>query len=95
MKIDEDDYIIGLQHKQNDITLKRKRGDELRVDAMKLKLLSAENGMNVQELADVSGVAFATVCKARAGKEVSERTVVKLARALQVEAVELIERGRQ
>ena len=70
---------------------KRKRGDELRVDAMKLKLLSAENGMNVQELADVSGVAFATVCKARAGKEVSERTVVKLARALQVDAKELIE----
>ena len=67
----------------------------MRVDAMKLKLLSAENGMNVQKLADVSGVAFATVCRARAGKEVSERTIVKLARALQVEAVELIERGRQ
>ena len=62
----------------------------MRVDAMKLKLLSAENGMNVQELADVSGVAFATVCKARAGKEVSERTVVKLARALQIDARELI-----
>ncbi len=63
----------------------------MKVDAMKLKLLSAENGMNVQELADVSGVAFATVCKARAGKEVSERTVVKLARALQVDGKELIE----
>ena len=63
----------------------------MKVDAMKLKLLSAENGMNVQELADVSGVAFATVCKARAGKEVSERTVVKLARALQVDGKELNE----
>lgn len=62
----------------------------MKVDAMKLKLLSAENGMNVQELADVSGVAFATVCKARAGKEVSERTIVKLARALQIDARELI-----
>ena len=67
----------------------------MRVDAMKLKLLSAENGMNVQELADVSGVAFATVCKARAGKEVSERTIVKLARALQVDARELISQGEK
>jgi len=63
----------------------------LKVDAMKLKLLAAENGFTVEELAEASGVSFGTVCKARAGKEVTERTLVKLARALQVDARELIE----
>lgn len=58
---------------------------------MKLKLLAAENGFTVEELAQVSGVSFATICKARAGKQVTERTLVKLARALQVDARELIE----
>lgn len=63
----------------------------MKVDAMKLKLLAAENGFTVEELAQVSGVSFATICKARAGKQVTERTLVKLARALQVDARELIE----
>lgn len=65
----------------------------MRIDAMKLKLLAAESGMNVQELADASGVSFATVCKARAGKEVSARTIVKLAKALDVDAKELIDQS--
>ena len=65
----------------------------MKIDAIKLKLLSAEKGVNVQELADCSGVSFATVCKARAGKEVSERTIVKLAKALDVGALELMEQG--
>ena len=65
----------------------------MRIDAIKLKLLAAESGMNVQELADVSGVSFATVCKARAGKAVTERTIVKLAKALHVDAIELIDQS--
>lgn len=63
----------------------------MKVDAMKFKLLTAESGFTVEELAQVSGVSFATICKARAGKQVTERTIVKLARALQVDAKELIE----
>ncbi len=63
----------------------------MKVDAMKFKLLAAESGFTVEELAQVSGVSFATICKARAGKQVTERTIVKLARALQVDAKELIE----
>ena len=67
----------------------------MKVNVIKLKFLAAECDLNVRELADKADVAFATVCKARAGKDVTERTIVKLARALQVEPVELIERGRQ
>ena len=63
----------------------------MKVNAINLKLLAAEKGLNVQELADTSGVSFATVCKARAGKEVSERTIVKLAKALGIEASELMD----
>ena len=62
----------------------------MKINAMKLRLLAAENGLTVQDLSDVSGVSFGTVCKARAGKDVTERTIVKLARALQVDARELI-----
>lgn len=62
----------------------------MKVEAMKLKLLAAENDLTVQDLSDVSGVSFGTICKARAGKDVTERTIVKLARALQVDARELI-----
>lgn len=63
----------------------------MKVNAINLKLLAAEKGLNVQELADTSGVCFTTVCKARAGKEVSERTIVKLAKALGIEARELMD----
>lgn len=63
----------------------------MKIDATKLKLLAAESGLNVQELADASGVSFGTVCKARAGKDVTERTIVRLSRVLQVEPKELIE----
>ena len=58
---------------------------------MKFKFLTAESGFTVEELAQVSGVSFGTICKARAGKQVTERTIVKLARALQVDVKELIE----
>ena len=63
----------------------------MKVNAINLKLLAAEKGLNVQELADTSGVSFATVCKARACREVSERTIVKLAKALDIEARELMD----
>lgn len=63
----------------------------MKIDAIKLKLLAAESGMNVQELAEAAGVAFTTVVKARSGKKVSERTIVRLAKALHVEARELID----
>lgn len=63
----------------------------MKVDAMKFKFLTAESGFTVEELAQVSGVSFGTICKARAGKQVTERTIVKLARALQVDVKELIE----
>lgn len=63
----------------------------MKIDSTKFKLLAAESGLNVQELADASGVSFGTVCKARAGKTVTERTIVRLARALDVEPKELIE----
>ena len=67
----------------------------MKINAMKLRILAAENGLTVQDLSDVSGVSFGTVCKARAVKDVTERTVVKLARALQVDASELISQGER
>ena len=63
----------------------------MRVNVIKLKFLAAECDLNVRELADKADVAFATVCKARAGKPVSERVIVKLAKALNVSADDLIE----
>lgn len=63
----------------------------MKINAIKLKLLAAESGMNVQELAEAAGVAFTTVVKARSGKRVSARTIVRLAKALHVEARELID----
>ena len=56
----------------------------MKINAMKLRILAAENGLS-----------FGTVCKARAVKDVTERTVVKLARALQVDASELISQGER
>lgn len=64
----------------------------MRVNVIKLKFLAAECDLNVRELADKADVAFATVCKARAGKPVSERVIVKLAKALNVSADDLIDR---
>ena len=49
----------------------------MRIDAIKLKLLAAESDMKVKELADASGV----------------RTIVKLAKALHVDAIELIDQS--
>ena len=63
----------------------------MRVNVIKLKFLAAECDLNVRELADKADVAFATVCKARAGKPVSERVIVKLAKALNVSANDLID----
>ena len=63
----------------------------MRVNVIKLKFLAAECDLNVRELAEKADVAFATVCKARAGKPVSERVIVKLAKALNVSADDLIE----
>ena len=62
----------------------------MRIDKTKLKLLSAEKGLKVQDLAEAAGVAFTTVVNARAGKEVSERTIVKLAKALDIKAKDLM-----
>ena len=62
----------------------------MKVNVVKLKLLAAERDLTVRELAAKSGVAFATVCKARAGKAVSERVITKLAKALGIEAHDLI-----
>ena len=64
----------------------------MRVNVIKLKFLAAECDLNVRELAEKADVAFATVCKARAGKPVSERVIVKLAKALNVSADDLIDR---
>lgn len=62
----------------------------MRIDAIKLKLISAEKGLNVQALADASGVSFTTIVNARSGKKVSERTIVKLAKALGIDARDLM-----
>lgn len=62
----------------------------MNVNATMLKLHSAACDLTVRELAAKSGVAYGTVCKARAGGKVSERVVLKLAKALGVEPQEII-----
>lgn len=63
----------------------------MKVDTVKLKLLAAEAGLTVLGLSEASGVAFTTVVKARGGKPVSERTIVKLAKALNVNPREIMQ----
>ncbi len=62
----------------------------MKVDVTKLKIISAEKGLNVQALADASGVSFTTIVNARSGKKVSERTIVKLAKALGINARDIM-----
>ena len=62
----------------------------MKINSLKLRLAAAEQGFTVNQLAKASGVAFVTVVKARKGGNVSEQTLVKLAKALGVEPTELL-----
>lgn len=62
----------------------------MKINSIKVKLLSAESGLTVEQLAKSSGVAFATIVKARNGGNVSEVTLVKIAKALGVKPTELL-----
>lgn len=73
----------------------RKRGEKVKINSIKVKLLSAESGLTVEQLAKSSGVAFATIVKARNGGNVSAATLVKLARALGVKPEELLEESEK
>ena len=63
----------------------------MKINSIKMKLLSAEKGLTVKALADRAGLSPGTVVKARAGKEVTEKALVRIADALEIDALELLE----
>ena len=62
----------------------------MRFDATKLKLSMAERGVNVRQLSSAADVTPPTIAKARAGKDISGETVVKICKALNVDAADLL-----
>lgn len=62
----------------------------MRVNRIKLITLMAEKDLKINELANTSGLARATISAVRGGKSCTYDTAVKIAKALKVPVTDLI-----
>lgn len=60
------------------------------VDTLKLRITMAEKDLRIKDLANLAGVSIPTVNKARNGKSIRESNIVKIAKALSLDPLELI-----
>ena len=60
------------------------------VDTLKLRITMAEKDLRIKDLANLAGVSIPTVNKARKGKSIRESNIVKIAKALSLDPLELI-----
>ena len=63
----------------------------MKVDANKLFALCADKGYRLKDLAAAAGVKYATLQAIKKGKIIRVDTLGKLARALDVKSIELLE----
>lgn len=60
------------------------------VDTLKLRITMAEKDLRIKDLARIAGVSVPTVNKARNGKSIRESNIVKIAKALNIDPLELV-----
>ena len=60
------------------------------VDTLKLRITMAEKDLRIKDLSRLAGVSIPTVNKARNGKSIRESNIVKIAKALNLNPLDLI-----
>jgi len=62
----------------------------MKIDAVKLFAICADNGISMKALKEKTGLSYNTICAIRQGQKVKAETLGKIAKALGVKSIELI-----
>lgn len=64
----------------------------MKIDVLKMQILLGEKNMSITKLAEKSGVSRQTISCIKAGKTCSPRVTYKIAQALEIDVMELLEK---
>lgn len=64
----------------------------MKINVLKMQILLGEKNMSITKLAETSGVSRQTISCIKAGKTCSPQVTYKIAKALDVDVIELLEK---
>lgn len=83
--------ILNITQVKTCVNVELKEGEKMRLDRKKIICAMLDANLNTKQLAEKAGVARATACSIKNGKSCNYATALKLAGALGVDVIEIIE----